>query len=242
MQEEISIKDLYLLIKKHLFTLFALTLVGAIISLAFMNFFVDPSYESDTQILVNQRNPEQANINYNEIQTNLQLINTYRDIITSQELLSKVSEATGNVYEAQTLQSAISVRQSTNSQMFTVRVELPDPQAAQTVLAEITREFDQTLREIYQTDIGNIYILQPASFKPNPVSPSTLRYAAIGAAAGLALAVLFILISEMMDNTVRDDNFLQQLGLTNLGEIYVISNKEAKSARIQPARQKRGKA
>lgn len=242
MQEEISLKDLYLLVKKHLFSLFALTLVGAILSLAFMNFFVNPTYASDTQILVNQRNPEQANINYNEIQTNLQLINTYRDIIQSEELLTRVADATGNVYEASDLQEAISVRQSTNSQMFTVTVILPDPQAAQTILAEVTREFDQTLREIYQTEIGNIYVLQPASYRPDPVSPSTIRYAAIGAAAGLAIAVLYVLVTEMMDNTVKDDNFLQTLGMTNLGEVYVISSKEAKKARLSNARSQRGKA
>ena len=76
MQEEISLKDLFNIVKKHVFTILALTLIGAILSLVFMNFFVEPKYESDAQLLVNQKSTEQQTININEIQSNIQLINT----------------------------------------------------------------------------------------------------------------------------------------------------------------------
>lgn len=230
MQEEISLKDLFNIVKKHVFTILALTLIGAILSLVFMNFFVDPKYQSEAQLLVNQKGTEQQSINYSEIQSNIQLINTYRDVIRSQQLLTHVSENIGGAYTTSELSDAVSVTQQTNSQMFTVKVVLDDPSAAQNVLANITTLFDQTLRSIYEADISNIYVLQPASFDANPVSPSAIRYLAIGTLIGLALSVLYILIAEMTDNTVKDVEFLQQLGLTNLGEINIISDRDAKNA------------
>lgn len=242
MQDEVSLKDLYLLIKKHIFTFLVATVIGVILSVISMTIFVMPLYESDAQILVNQRNPDQENIiRYSEIQTNVHLINTYRDIIQSQELLSKVSETTGGVYRAGQLQKAISVTQSDDSQMFTVRLVLPNPQSAQTILSEITREFERILVEIYQTDIGNIYVLQQASLKQTPVSPSKMKYAILGAAAGMFIAIVYVFGREVMDNTVKDDKFLQQLGVTSLGEVFEISSKDVKNAR-QAMKRQRGKA
>ena len=150
----------------------------------------------------------------------------------SQQLLTQVSENLGGAYSPGELVSAVSVNQQTNSQMFTVKVVLDDPSAAQNVLANITTLFDQTLRSIYEADISNIYVLQPASFNAKPVSPSAIRYLAIGALLGLALSVLYILIVEMMDTTVKDVEFLQQLGLNNLGEINIISDRDVKNARL----------
>ncbi|MBS4462480.1 hypothetical protein JXA27_07925 [Aerococcaceae bacterium zg-B36] len=237
MQEEISLKDLYLMVKKHLFMMFSLTLVGAIIALAFMNFLVSPKYKSEAQILVNQRNNQEQVIQYNEIQSNIQLINTYRDVITGQQLLSEVSQAVGGEYAPESLRNAISVTQSTNSQAFTIKVVLDDPATAQKVLAQIVQEFDKTIHEIYQNDVTTLYTLLPATFNPNRVSPSAMRYVAIGAFIGLALSALVVLLREMMDTTVKDEVFLQQLGLTKLGEVYAMSNRDVKNARLKETKE-----
>lgn len=241
MQEEISLKDLYLIVKKHLFTLFTLTLVGAIVSLGYMNFFVEPTYKSEAQLLVNQKQADQPTINYSEIQSNIQLINTYRDLIKSQQLLTQVSENTGGLYSPAELKSAITVDQATNSQIFNVRIVLDDPTNAQTVLAEITRVFDQTLRSIYDAEVSNIYVVQAATFEQSPVSPSTVRYLLIGALLGAAVSGVYVLIKEMLDTSVKDEKFLQDLGLTKLGEINSLTTKETKQARLPQRDGRRGK-
>ncbi|MBD3949583.1 hypothetical protein I4Q36_07410 [Tuanshanicoccus lijuaniae] len=237
MQEEISLKDLYLIVKKHLFTMFSLTLVGAILALVFMNFFVSPKYKSESQILVNQRNNQEQAIQYNEIQSNIQLINTYRDIITGQQLLNEVSQTVGGNYKPETLRKAISVTQSTNSQAFTIKVVLDDPALAQKVLAQIVQLFEKTIREIYENDITNLYTLLPATFDPNRVSPSAVRYLAIGAILGLGLSIFIVLLREMMDTTIKDEAFLQQIGLTKLGEVYTLSNRDKKNSRLKESKE-----
>lgn len=67
---------------------FGAAIVGAIISF----FFMTPIYQSSTQILVNQKKQEGAAIQLGEIQSNIQLTNTYKVIIKSPVILDQVNE------------------------------------------------------------------------------------------------------------------------------------------------------
>lgn len=67
---------------------FGAAIVSAIISF----FFMTPIYQSSTQILVNQKKQEGAMIQAGEIQTNIQLTNTYKVIIKSPVILDQVNE------------------------------------------------------------------------------------------------------------------------------------------------------
>ena len=70
---------------------FGAAIVSAIISF----FFMTPIYQSSTQILVNQKKQEGTAIQYNEVQANIQLTNTYKVIIKSPVILDQVKEKLG---------------------------------------------------------------------------------------------------------------------------------------------------
>lgn len=232
MQEEISLKELYQIAKKHIFTLLLATLAGVLVSVLVMMFFVTPQYSSQAQLLVNQQQATQAPIQYNEIQSNIQLINTYRDIITGHSVLSQVSESLDGNYSPNILREAISVTQSQNSQAFYVTATMETAEEAQMVVSEVVSTFESTVNEVYGAENASIFVLSPASFNPNKVSPSLIMYALIGAVIGLALSVVAILVIELMDTTIKDDDFLAQQGMINLGQIYELSAKELKGSRL----------
>ncbi|MGX7108903.1 YveK family protein [Facklamia miroungae] len=233
-QEEISLKDLWKLFTKHAFKIFTLMVSGIIISIGFMILFISPNYRSTAQLLVNQSEERmgQTPIQYSELQANSQLINTYRDIITGDSVLNKVSDDMNKAYSVPDLKKSITVEQSPNSQAFYVSVQLESPQAAQDVLYKVITVFEETVSDIYGGEETNIFILSPASYNPNRVSPSLPIYAIIGALMGLALAVLLILLLEISDTTVKEDEFMASLGINDLGHIYELSNKEVKGSRI----------
>lgn len=234
MQEEISLKELYQIAKKHIFTLLSATLAGVLVSVLFMMFFVTPQYSSQAQLLVNQQQGTETAtaIQYNEIQSNIQLINTYRDIITGHSVLSQVSENLGGSYTPGELRGAISVTQPQNSQAFYITATMETAEEAQAVVSQVVSTFESTVREVYGEEKTSIFVLSPASFNPNKVSPSLVMYALIGAVIGLALSVVAILVIELMDTTIKDNDFLAQQGLINLGQIYELSAKELKGSRL----------
>jgi len=231
MEEEISLKELYQIVKKHFLTILIAIVLGVIIAVLAMIFLVTPKYNSEAQLLVNQQ-PTQQNIQVSEIQTNIQMINTYRDIITGHSLLSSVNEKFGNRYTIGELSEAINVEQGQNSQAFKVTATFGTAEEAQIVLNELIAIFENTIDEIYGEVGARIFVLSPATYNPNRVSPKLIIFMLLGAIIGLAISVLIILIKELMDTTVKDDDFLIQLGIINLGHVYELSTKELKQTRL----------
>ena len=84
---------------------FGAAIVSAIISF----FFMTPIYQSSTQILVNQKKQEGAMIQAGEVQTNIQLTNTYKVIIKSPVILDQVNEKLNLNMTAQALTGKINV-------------------------------------------------------------------------------------------------------------------------------------
>jgi len=231
MEEEISLKELYQIVKKHFLTILIAMVTGVIIAVLAMMFLVTPKYNSEAQLLVNQQ-PSQQNIQTTEIQTNIQMINTYRDIITGHSLLSSVNEKLGNKYTIAELSSAISVEQGQNSQAFKISATMETAEEAQIVLNELIAIFENTIDEFYGDVGARIFVLSPATYNPNRVSPKLISFILIGAIIGLAFSVLIILVIEMMDTTVKEDDYLAELGLINLGYVYELSTKELRQTRL----------
>ncbi|MGO4927792.1 YveK family protein [Fundicoccus sp. Sow4_F4] len=237
MEEEISLKELYKIVKKHFFTILIAIVSGVIIAVLAMMFLVTPKYNSEAQLLVNQESSQQ-NIQVSEIQSNIQMINTYRDIITGHSLLSSVNERLGNRYTIGELSDAINVEQGQASQAFKISATMGTAEEAKTVLNELIAIFENTIDEFYGDAGATIFVLSPATYNPNRVSPRLLIFILIGAVIGFAFSVLIIIIVELMDTTVKEDDSLVQLGLINLGHVYELSTKELKQTRLSSEKEK----
>lgn len=242
MEEEISLKELYQIIKKHFFTIVIALLLGALASVLFMTFFVTPRYSSEAQLLVSQESKAaQSQILTSEIQGNVMLINTYQDIIKGHSTLKKVNERLGTNYPIVALENSINVNQSTNSQAFNISVTMESADEAQTILTELINVFEDTIQGVNSFSAASILVLSPASYNPHKVSPSLTLFILIGAIIGLVISSLIIMVLELMDTSIKEDDFLTQLGMINLGHVYELSSKELKQSRLSVEKQKRAR-
>ena len=231
MEEEISLLDLWKLFLKHFKTIFFMTLLGIIVSVVVTKVFITPLYKSKAELIVNQESNSSQTIQYNDLQTSINLINTYKDIIQSESLLTEVSQKMGGQVTAEQLSDSIDVEQSQNSQAFEVSATLPDPKLAQEVVDNVVTSFQETLKGIYGDKISNIYLLSSANYNPVAVSPRTILSALIGMVLGGALSLLVVIVQELSDTTVKNEDFLNGLGMIKLGEVYSISKEDRKKAR-----------
>ncbi|MBG9981828.1 LPS chain length-determining protein [Aerococcaceae bacterium DSM 111020] len=233
MQEEFNLINLWQMFKRHLLKIIGLTVLFALLAAALMHFFVQPKYQSNAQLIVNQQgNSDESAIQLNEIQTNVQLINTYQDIILADAVLDEVSERSQNIYSPAELRGAVSVNQTQNSQAFEIVVTLDNPENAQTVLNVLLEVFEETIAGIYESEEPNIHVISQASFNPNPVSPNILMYLILGAMIGFVLGLIWALVQELSDTTVKNADMLTDHGLINLGNISTISSKDIKDTRL----------
>ncbi|MDY3299319.1 MAG: Wzz/FepE/Etk N-terminal domain-containing protein [Limosilactobacillus reuteri] len=93
----IDLHRLMVLCRKHVKILIVWTLLAGVLGFVIAQFVVVPKYTATTEILVNQKHTNDNNGQaYNNQQADIQMINTYKDIITNQVILSKASKQLKN--------------------------------------------------------------------------------------------------------------------------------------------------
>lgn len=93
----IDLHRLMVLCRKHIKMLIIWTLLAGVLGFVIAQFVVVPKYTATTEILVNQKHTNDNNGQaYNNQQADIQVINTYKDIITNQVILSKASKQLKN--------------------------------------------------------------------------------------------------------------------------------------------------
>ncbi|MGQ0419658.1 YveK family protein, partial [Bacillus sp. HC-Mk] len=193
---------------------FGAAIVSAIISF----FFMTPIYQSSTQILVNQKKQEGAMIQAGEIQTNIQLTNTYKVIIKSPVILEQVNEKLNLNMTSQALTGKINVANEKDSQVISVTAEDKDPKLARDIANATADVFKGEVAKIMNVD--NVTVLSKAEVAENlsPIKPRPMLNVAIAFVVGLMASVGLAFLLEYLDNTVKKEEDVENLlGLPVLG-------------------------
>lgn len=205
--------------------IFLSMVVGVLISSAVMTFIIEPEYISETELIVMQQN-ETTNIELNEVQTNIQLITTYRSIIEGYGVLSQVSNNLDGYYSIEDLMNSVEVYQPENSQTFYISAITETPELSQQILNEVVNAFEVIMRRLYGDSDVSIHVLSPPNFDANPIEPSLIIFILIGMLLGLSVSMIIIQFKDFMDTTVKDDNFFRELGVMNLANVSEFDDDE----------------
>lgn len=93
---QIDLHRLVILCRQHAKMFILWTIIMGIVGFVVAEFAVTPQYTASTQILVNQKHNNSDGQAYTNQQADIQVINTYKDIITNQVILSKASKQLSN--------------------------------------------------------------------------------------------------------------------------------------------------
>lgn len=211
MEETISLQDLFKTLKKRagliaLMTIIAITIAGVVSFLV-----LTPMYQTSTQILVNQEQSEAAQLTNQNIQTDLQLINTYSVIIKSPAILDEVASQLGLDLSVEQLNEKITVATAENSQVVDVTVQDEDPALAVDIANTTAKVFEAEIKSLMSVD--NVSILSPAVLKENPapVAPNPILNMAIAAVIGLMLGVGIAFLLEYLDTSIKDQQDIEDI-------------------------------
>lgn len=234
MEETISLKELLETLKKRLVMIILITMTAGLASGVISYFFLTPIYQASTQILVNQEKSEQAVLNYSEVQTNLQLINTYNVIIKSPAILDKVAIQLG--LTTGQLDGKITVGSEKDSQVVNISVQDPDPVMAAEIANKTAQVFQNEIVKIMNVD--NVSILAQATVAANqaPIKPQPLLNVAIALVVGLMAAVGLAFLLEYFDSTIKNEQDIEKiLELPILGVIAQIDDQKMEELKKRKA-------
>lgn len=242
MEETISLQELFATLKKR-FGLIAVMAILAVTIAGAVSFLVlTPIYETSTQILVNQEQSEAAQAINQNIQADLQLINTYSVIIKSPVILDQVASELGMEGTGEQLNSKITVATAQNSQVVNISVRDEDPALAVDIANKTASVFEKEIKGLMKVD--NVSILSKAVLKdnPSPVAPNPMLNMAIAAVVGLMLGVGIAFLLEYLDTTMKTDQDIEDiLGIPLLGVISPIQEKaDLKEASETTSRRRAG--
>lgn len=227
MEETISLQELMNVIKKRLVMIVTIAILAVTIAGAVSYLLLTPIYQASTQVLVTQQKSEQQSFNSQDIQTNLQLINTYNVIIKSPAILGKVIDNMSLDMTPAQLTEQIAVDSAQNSQVINVSVTAPSPIQAAELANTIGDVFQKEVQKLMQVDNVNILSSAVVPENPHPIKPNPKLNMAIAAVVGLMIGVGVAFLLEYLDTTVKTEQEAEEmLGLPILGLVSVISDKE----------------
>lgn len=225
----LDINKILAVLRKRKKTIIISTLVCAFLMLFMSVFVISPKYSSSTDILVNRKVDNQVNAQA-QLQADVQMISTYKDIITSPTILNAVStqlKDQGFNMTPANIKSCISISNQQNSQVFTVAVKAKNPQLAAAIANTTANVFKVKVKKIMS--VNNVSILSKAEENPKPVSPKVVLNTLIGLIVGCVLGLFLAFIFDSMDRTITDESFItEELELNDLGIINEIPANKVK--------------
>jgi capsular polysaccharide biosynthesis protein len=231
MEETISMKELFQTLKKRVWLIALITLTAGIISAVVSFFVITPVYEAKTQILVNQAKSDQQLYNAAEVQTNIQLINTYNVIIKSPAILDKVKEELNLERTVEELNNQVTVSSAKDSQVVEISVQDTSPHVAAQIANETAKTFQSQISKIMKVD--NVSILSKAEVNDAiaPVKPQPLLNIAIAIVIGLMIGVGIAFLLDYLDTTLKTEHDIESVlefpvigTITNIKEVPKATN------------------
>ncbi|HFU3707826.1 TPA: YveK family protein [Streptococcus suis] len=191
-------------------------LLGAGIAFVYSVFLVTPQYDATTRIYVVSQNVEAgAGLTNQELQAGTYLVKDYKEIILSQDVLTKVQTELGITTG---ISDKISVEIPVDTRIVSITVRDADPNEAARIANSLRTAAAQKIIEV--TKVSDVTTLEEAVPAESPSTPRTNRNLALGFLAGGVLAVGLVLVFEVLDDRVKRPQDIEEvMGLTLLGVV-----------------------
>lgn len=227
MEQTYSVKQIMNILLKRATLILFWGILGIAVSAAVTFFVITPKYSSQAQLVVTL--PQTENTNVNDVNSNLQMINTYKDFIVSDLVLNQVEDRLKSDYKLvmkpEEIKDSISVTQNQNSQMFSIIAVSKKSSEAANIANAVATIFKENAKDVLNVD--RITIISSAVVDTTPVSPNHKIFLISGLILGLMVGIAFAFIAELMDRTVKDSQFIaEELGFTILGTVPEVSDKD----------------
>lgn len=214
---EIDLRELIFELLVHWKVILLSTLMVGVIALVVSVFLITPQYESTSALYVLSKSTSITSLA--DIQMGSNLTNDYIVVVKGRPVLEQVISNLGLTEENyKSLLRKISLNNPSDSRILEITVQDPDAKVAKKIADEIAEVSSAFISEKMDQDPPTI--IQRGYADGKPVSPNILTNTALGALIGAFLAMMLIVVTYLLNDTIMStDDVERKLGLNLLGTL-----------------------
>ncbi|PYI57205.1 YveK family protein [Paenibacillus flagellatus] len=222
---EMELRDYFSIVRRRIWLILSLVLAVSLFAAAIQFFVLKPVYAASVRLVVN----EGSQMDLNAITTNIKLVTTYKEIIKTPAIMSKVVERHPELnLTTEQLIAKTEVTAANESQMLTLTIEDGSYEKAVSAVHALAGEFKTEIARIMKVD--NVTILESDTIpgnNPSPIKPKIQLNMLMAIALSLFLSAGLVLLIEYLDDTIKTDKQAELiLGMPVLASISRIRKKD----------------
>ena len=222
----IDLRQITYLMKKSILWILLAALAGGIFGYAKASRDFPAYYIADVDFLVYSRQGEMLFPDKNEEEEMVVseetpeevLINTYTSVIISDSVLQQVIDELRLDWSLSRLRSAIAIESEKGSRIMNVAVRASRSETALDIADKLAEIYPEIVEK--KVGVGAIRPIGKASLQGGAIRDNRRKYAFMGAAIFAALLFLLLVVTRLLDPTIRlDTDVTRELGIPILGAI-----------------------
>lgn len=221
--EEISLLELFHILRKWLALIIILTILGVSVSGIVSYFVLEPEYQTFTTLMVGKPKDYLAEnkIEYNDLILNQKLVSTYGEIVKSRLVTDKVIENLGLDMSYDGFRNKVSVNLVKDTEIIKIQVVDKSPMLAARIANETAEVFMDGVKTIMKVE--NVQVIDIAQVPLKPIKPRPILNMAIAGILGLMAGVFIGFLIEFLDNSIKTPEDVEMyLELPVIGAIPMI--------------------
>ena len=203
--EELDLKQLFNIFWSKKVQIILIVLIFIVLGVIYTIGFTTPMYSSSTTLLLagsESSGGETTNsITTTDITLNSKLVSTYSVLVRSKDVLSQVISNLGMDISWESLRNNVKVSSVEDTEVIEISVTTNNAENSANIANEIAKVFTEKVAEIY--NINNVHVVDEAEPENTPSNINHEKDVIIFAFIGLVVAVIYVLVANMLDTTVK---------------------------------------
>lgn len=192
------------------------TLIVGIFCAVVISLMTTPLYQASTRLFVSTTAGSTLAETYQGNRFSQERVVSYTELLTGTTLAQRTIDKLGLDVTAADLQERVTASAKLDTVLINVHVLDESPTRARDIANALSDEFVGMVRELETPDDGSkpdsrVVVEQRASIPEHAVVPKTGRNLALGVVLGLLFGVGLAVILDLLDNTVKDRESLEEI-------------------------------
>ena len=204
--EELDLKELLQMFWEKKIQIILVVAIFAVIGIIYTSTCVKPKYVAKTSLLLatnsSSVNAGSTSITTTDVTLNSKLVSTYSKLVKSDKVIRNVISNLSLNMDEDVLKNSVSVTATEDTEFIEISVKNEDPVLATKIANEMSKVFIENVK---------VHVVDAAEVPQSPYNVNHIKDVIIFAFVGAVIAVLYVLVSNMLDTTIKSEDDIEKI-------------------------------